>query len=579
MTLNTAAAEHWRLNVEESFIRTLSRLCAPDRITLFDLSSGERMAGAPVHRRLCDKVRRLTERFLTDFVTELDDRDHDFLCRVLEADGIPCALAVFSGAKPLERTPEREARFGSACDLLTIHLGDRLRAANGENESREHRERLEFMIRTFSFQQFATRDLGGTLHNVIENLQKFRQIEGGFIYIEPIHPTSIIDQASSSSDPLEPELLRAIATFVKGLSGAVFIDDHLMISHLIRTPVPFSSVIAAPIRCGRRHDGGECPLHLGRGGDDFVRYPCPCWSGGVFLWNRTGMPFGLRDRDFIQIIVERLVFHFLYHNINNERQRERQERELARQIQVNLLPRSTPAIDGIEIRTHNLCAEVVGGDFYEFHSPRSTVLMIAIGDISGKSVPAALLHSLIQRVLHSEMARLEASGIPRAGAILTKVNADLYDSLLSIDMFATLFLVRLDTRTGRLEYANAGHTLPIVHRAATGATETFTLPGMPIGWMPDATYETGAITLAPGDSVLLYTDGMTEVFDDRRDMFGEARLRQAVADTAGEPVDRALSGIVARAREFSGNADLADDQSAILFRYTGPGPDDDPGQN
>ncbi len=248
-------------------------------------------------------------------------------------------------------------------------------------------------------------------------------------------------------------------------------------------------------------------------------------------------------------------------------ERLNQEIALAREIQRNLLPKSLPVAPRVEIAASNTYARTVGGDFYEFHHPRSHILLVAIGDISGKSVPAALLHSMIQRVLSSEMARHDGIAIPRAGEILRRVNTELFDALARIEMFSTLFLARLDTRDETLEFANAGHVPPIVRRAAAGACELVTAPGVPIGFLPDTAYETGSIPFSPGDLALLYTDGLTEIWNEEREFFGVERIIRRLDACAEEPCAATLERIVADSDAFGGGAELRDDRTAILLRF------------
>ncbi len=185
---------------------------------------------------------------------------------------------------------------------------------------------------------------------------------------------------------------------------------------------------------------------------------------------------------------------------------------------------------------------------------------------------------------------------PRAGEILRRVNEGLHQDLLKVDMFATLVLLRLDLSERRLEFANAGHPFPLLLRAgrvipfheAPGLARIVdgpdgvnlippdgpVRPGMPIGFLPDTGYTTWGFDLVPGDAALLFTDGMTEVFDDEsspnRRVFGEERLADAFARAANLPAAESLLAIAREIDEWSGGADFRDDQTAILLRIPRP---------
>jgi serine phosphatase RsbU (regulator of sigma subunit)/anti-sigma regulatory factor (Ser/Thr protein kinase) len=209
--------------------------------------------------------------------------------------------------------------------------------------------------------------------------------------------------------------------------------------------------------------------------------------------------------------------------------RERMEQELrvAGIIQQTLLPREIPTLRGFELAAHWQPARAVGGDFYDFISLPGGRLAIIIGDVTDKGIPAALVMASTRSILRSTMERLQTPG-----DVLTRVNDVLWPDMPA-KMFVTCLMVVLDPNTGHIRYANAGHN-PGLQRTLTGVVE-LRARGMPLGLMPGMQYEEKEASLQLGDSLLLYSDGLTEAHNPAREMFGTPRLQQALAAHPGGP--------------------------------------------
>ena len=209
-----------------------------------------------------------------------------------------------------------------------------------------------------------------------------------------------------------------------------------------------------------------------------------------------------------------------------ERERVEQELKVARRIQQASLPKTTPTLEGWQISPYYQPAREVGGDFYDFHLLSEGRVGLAVGDATGKGVPAALVMSTTCGML-----RLAAQSYSSPGEMLERVNEALFANIPS-NMFVTCFYAVLDPKSGSLSYANAGHDVPYVRRGGGDAAE-LRARGMPLGLMPGMTYEEEEVTLEAGDSALLYSDGLVEAHDaKRREMFGFPRLRGLVAQHA-----------------------------------------------
>jgi serine phosphatase RsbU (regulator of sigma subunit)/ketosteroid isomerase-like protein len=206
------------------------------------------------------------------------------------------------------------------------------------------------------------------------------------------------------------------------------------------------------------------------------------------------------------------------------RERERVEQELlvARRIQQASLPKDVPTLEDWQITPFYKPAREVGGDFYDFHLLSEGKLGLAVGDATGKGVPAALVMSTTCGML-----RAVAQSSESPGEVLLRVNEAL-SARIPASMFVTCFYGVLDPNSGIFAYANAGHDVPYVRRG--GDCEELRARGMPLGLMPGMSYEEKEIVLDYGEAVLFYSDGLVEAHDPSGEMFGFPRLRGLVAE-------------------------------------------------
>ncbi len=217
------------------------------------------------------------------------------------------------------------------------------------------------------------------------------------------------------------------------------------------------------------------------------------------------------------------VAQLAYQQQVEARRRERIEQELrvGGIIQQTLLPKEIPSIEGWQLATHWQPARSVGGDFYDFVPLSDGRLMITIGDVTDKGVPAALVMASTRTVLRGAAERLVSPG-----EILRRANDVLHPDMPP-KMFVTCLCAVLELRTGRMQYANAGHNAA-QQRTKDGVVE-LRARGMPLGLMPGMDYEVKETVLAQGDTVLMYSDGLVEAHNPEREMFGMKRL-QALLD-------------------------------------------------
>jgi predicted ester cyclase len=209
-----------------------------------------------------------------------------------------------------------------------------------------------------------------------------------------------------------------------------------------------------------------------------------------------------------------------------ERERVEQELRVARSIQQASLPEEVPQLEGWQITPYYRPAREVGGDFYDFHLLSDGRLGVVVGDATGKGVPAALVMATTCGML-----RLAAQSYSSPGVMLQRVN-EVLCPYIPANMFVTCFYAILDSESGLLRYANAGHDLPYLHH--DGKAKELRARGMPLGLMPGMSYEEKEDSLEVGDSALLYTDGLVEAHDPQREMFGFPRLQALVSEHGEE---------------------------------------------
>ncbi len=245
------------------------------------------------------------------------------------------------------------------------------------------------------------------------------------------------------------------------------------------------------------------------------------------------------------------------------KERIQSELRMATEIQASLLPRLFPAFPDrpeFDIYASMDPAKEVGGDFYDFFFIDDINLCFLIADVSDKGVPAALYMMVAKTLLKSEGQRL---GEP--DQILSYVN-----NILATDndstMFATVFCAILNTETGELRFANAGHNAPVI-MDSQGIRYLALKPGFVLGPMPDIVYKAERLTLKPGDTLLLYTDGVTEAQNTEQEFYGEEKLLNALHQAPKEDVTEMIHYIRAEVKRHTNGAPQSDDITMVALKY------------
>jgi sigma-B regulation protein RsbU (phosphoserine phosphatase) len=243
-----------------------------------------------------------------------------------------------------------------------------------------------------------------------------------------------------------------------------------------------------------------------------------------------------------------------------------QELEVATRIQRSIVPSTFPAFperDDFELCGRMLPARAVGGDFYDFFLIDDNRLGIVIGDVAGKGIPAAIIMA-VSRTL------VKATALQgfRAADCLRQVNR-LLCADYSAGLFVTLFYAILDTSTGETDYCIAGHQPPYLIRKSGEVAPLEHPGGLVLGVSSEGEYHGGEVTLSPGDSLFLYTDGVSEAMDGEQNLFSEARLAAVLTQMAAKPIDLLVKEVVSQVRAHSGPRTQTDDIAVLALRYRG----------
>ncbi len=288
---------------------------------------------------------------------------------------------------------------------------------------------------------------------------------------------------------------------------------------------------------------------------------------------RSEEPYSRTDRQLLQSVASQTGLALenaeLFENLTAEvSQRERisREIEIAREVQEHLFPQVVPAVQGIDLAGYCRPAQAVGGDYYDFFVLPATVgderLALALGDISGKGISAALLMASLRASLRSA-AQLQPGDLC---TLMRHVNRLVYESSTA-NRYATFFYAELDPSTRLLNYVNAGHNPPIILRGSENITLEST--GTVIGLLPDVSYMRASVLMRPGDVLLTFTDGISEAMNASEEEWGEPRMIAAARSLLTRPdckttAQQLLNCIFEEADRFTAGAPQHDDMTLLV---------------
>ena len=266
------------------------------------------------------------------------------------------------------------------------------------------------------------------------------------------------------------------------------------------------------------------------------------------------------------------LFAFMMQNLKQERAVEsarnvfKGELKAAREIQMGILPKIFPPFpERSEFDLYALIepAKEVGGDFYDFFFVDTDRLCFVIGDVSGKGIPASLFMAVAKTLIKTRA----LTGLS-PNQILETVNNELSEDNPSA-MFVTVFCGILNIRTGEIVYASGGHNPPYIVTSNGNITPLAAEPGPIVGALEGISYHSDISILQPGDSIFLYTDGVSEAMDESESFFATTRLEEGLHTVAGKKVREAIGGIMDRVVTFCNGAEQSDDITLMMIQYHG----------
>ncbi|MEQ1832414.1 MAG: PP2C family protein-serine/threonine phosphatase [Candidatus Eisenbacteria bacterium] len=262
-------------------------------------------------------------------------------------------------------------------------------------------------------------------------------------------------------------------------------------------------------------------------------------------------------------------FAVSFHRDSVERARTDEELRLARGLQTTLLDRASSTGVPLDIHAEIVSSRQVSGDFYDVVAGPDGSYYIAVADVAGDRMPAAILAAMLLASLRTQLnSRTSVAEIVRELNLLM-----CRGQITEQSMFVTLFLARFDPRTLQLTYTNAGHRHPLVLRG-TGEPERLVEGGTVIGMLESLPYREASLTLRPGDRVVLYTDGVTDAMNPAGEPFGEGRLVAAAIATANANAAtsrQSVAGVITQVRAFQAGQAAADDIVIMMLRVPEPG--------
>jgi phosphoserine phosphatase RsbU/P len=248
------------------------------------------------------------------------------------------------------------------------------------------------------------------------------------------------------------------------------------------------------------------------------------------------------------------------------RERIESELKIAHDIQMGIIPKTFPPfpdLEEFELYASIVPAKEVGGDLYDFFFMDEDHLCFVVGDVSGKGIAAALFMAVTRTLI-----KAKATQLLNAGAVLTRVNEDLSLENPSM-MFVTLFMGILNIRTGEMEYANAGHNPPYIMGVDGSLKPVKPTGDCILGVEEGFEYRTKNLLLKEGETIFVFTDGVTEAMDEANALFSEKRLEKRLVELHDRSIESILSGVMSSIENFAQNAPQADDITMLLLRFHG----------
>ena len=285
----------------------------------------------------------------------------------------------------------------------------------------------------------------------------------------------------------------------------------------------------------------------------------------IGLVNRIEQQFTTPDLKLIETVSQQAEAHLenvLLHENSVAQAKMQTEMEMAKDVQLHLLPQSFPHVDDLDIAAQSTPALQVGGDFFDFVQIPKKPLIFTVGDVSGKGMSSALIMAMTRTVMRSSI-RLLAQPCPQE--ILDRTNEELFDDFSQVAMFATIFVGAYVPGSKKLVYANAGHS-PVIYCPVDGPAVMLEADGTAVGVLPENPCENRQIDFRQGDVLLVATDGFSEARSPEGEFFGYDRLLELAKSLAHLPAQAIMDELYSQINAFSDDSPQADDQTIIIIK-------------
>ena len=442
-------------------------------------------------------------------------------------DGMPVA-ELRAGAAP---TKANSSRLKADAELVSnlIKL-----TANLDNVTTELIDTQDQLVAVYGLAKAAENEatLAEEMQSLVTRASGMVRVEASFLICNvpgsvtsiKFHPEPLLDSAS----------LDSILKIVQASEEEILLDRE----ESAKFALNFDNILLMPIRI--------------RGGVHAV----------LGFVNKIGGDFLSPDIKLARTISEHIgsrIENAVLNEQDLEQVKFQSELELAQKVHFNLLTNQLPKVAGLDIWAASRPAKRFGGDFYDFLLQPSHALSFAVGDISGKGLPAALLMAITRTVFRTKTPQLTP------GLAMVRSNEELYEPFTKVNMFATVFLGQYDVDERKLLYANAGHS-PVIYRPVDSEARLLLADSTAIGILRTNQPENHQLDFQPGDLLVIGTDGLNEAYNEREEMFGFERLLAFVNSMANKPAKEIAEGIYHAVERFSAGHPQYDDQTLMVIK-------------
>jgi sigma-B regulation protein RsbU (phosphoserine phosphatase) len=395
------------------------------------------------------------------------------------------------------------------------------------------------------------------------------------VELEALYDVGLAIAATLDLEQLSEEILLRAVSLLDARRGALYLlepGDTYRAARTFGGEAGIDFALNDPALAAFAAGGEEAPSGLLPGARYLLAVPIVVEQGPRgFLAvgdkeSRRGVgPFPPGDRRILGLFANQAAIALENARLHRQAlEKERLERELtlAAEIQRQILPKGSPQVTGYDLVGWNRPARQVGGDYYDLLLLPDGTVSLALGDVSGKGMPAALMVSTLHSALRLLLGR---SGL--GPDFLERLNSHIFESSAA-NKFITLLLAELNPATAALHYLNAGHNPGLLLRR-NGDVEEMGSGGLPIGILPGSRYLLKSVALGPGDLVCIYSDGITECASPEDEEFGMDRLLDLLAEHRDRPLQEVVNAIDQATIDFAAGLPQLDDQTVVLLRREG----------